>query len=132
MNLFMQYNHSWSTQDSCTTQIGKIGYDWHQKHVKKIWKICHGNQILFSSMQRSFDWKLNPNPSSYKCDQNLMPRNQKAAPHLKNKVGIFFQIFKNWNHNFKEFQGKILTPLHSWSISEHSWIKATSFNTKNW
>ena len=37
------------------TQIGKIGHDWNQKHMKKIEKIFIENQIFDTSMQRLMD-----------------------------------------------------------------------------
>ena len=41
-------------------RIKLIGHDWHQKHVKKIGKIMHENQISIPSMQRFFGSKSLP------------------------------------------------------------------------
>ena len=49
-NLFMHGIGLKFCAQSDIERIMAIGYDWHQKHVKKIGNIMHENQIFHTSM----------------------------------------------------------------------------------
>ena len=67
--------------------------------IKYAWKrfenICMKIKYSFHQCKDFLDQKLNPNPSSYKCDQNLMPRDQEAAPKAEEEHCNFCEKSEN-------------------------------------
>ena len=102
--------------------------------IKNMWKrlekLCHENQISFHQCKGFLDPNLYPNHSIHKPNANPSVRDLKAAPKSHNQVCIFSRKFKNWNHDCKGFQGRIVIPLHSWGFKEGVWIKIIVPNTK--
>ena len=91
----------------------KIKYSFHQ---------CKGIWTYFSTLIWSHTY----------TNANLMPKDLEAAPKHHKQLCIFSRKFQNWKHDFKEFQGKTLIPLHSWGFKEGFWIKTIISNARNW